>query len=448
MSQRRASWASAAALVALLGLTWLVVHAGERPEASTGILGWLMVMWLVFGLGSLAVLRANKRIAVWLILGGGVLLQVVAMTTPAQTSTDYYRYSWDGRVQAAGINPYEFAPIDPTLTELRDTWLFPPDARCPEEGVDGDCPLINRPTVKTIYPPVAQVYFFVVEKLAWPGSEGLPLQIAAGLMGVAVTGALLIIARARGSDPRRAVLWSWCPLVITELGNNAHVDGLSSLLVVVALGMLARQELRRRDAVGGGVVLALATAVKLLPAVLLPSVIKRRPIAVATSFVVALVVVYAPYVWGQGLAVTGFLGGYADEESGGRFAILKLVFPDSWVLPLGVLIIFGAGLWALLKGDPRQPWLSGAVTVGVLFLVLTPSYQWYALLLVPLVAMGAHAVWLVIPVAMTFVYFEPDLATGFQPYRGLFYLLAALVVGAFIAYEYRGARTSANARLV
>ncbi|NQU38229.1 MAG: DUF2029 domain-containing protein [Actinobacteria bacterium] len=438
MNARLAAGVSSAALLMLAALTWILVRAGERPTASVTILVLLMVMWAVFAFAAYTVLRAPKRLAIWLILGGGAVLQVVAMTAPPQTSTDYYRYAWDGRVQAAGINPYEYAPIDPALADLRDPWLFPDGRTCPEDGVEQECPLMNRPTVNTIYPPVSQVYFFVVEKLSPSGSQALPLQFAAGLMGVGVTVALIVIARARGSDPRRAVLWSWCPLVVVELGNNAHVDGLSSLLVVVALGLLARPlALRTRDAVGGGVALGLATATKLLPAVLLPSVIKRRPIAVAVSFLLSIVVVYLPYVWSQGLAVTGFLGGYTEEEAGGRYAILKLALPDFWVQPIAVVVLFGVALWALLKSDPLQPWLTGAATVGALFLVITQSYQWYALLLVPLIALGAHAVWFVVPIAMTFIYFEPDLKTGFQPYRGLIYLLAAVIVAGVLWYSRR-----------
>lgn len=30
--------------------------------------------------------------------------------------TDLYHYIWDGRVQAAGINPYVYVPADPMLT--------------------------------------------------------------------------------------------------------------------------------------------------------------------------------------------------------------------------------------------------------------------------------------------------------------------------------------------
>jgi hypothetical protein len=37
-----------------------------------------------------------------------------------ETFDDLYRYVWDGRVQAAGLNPYSYAPADPELAALRD----------------------------------------------------------------------------------------------------------------------------------------------------------------------------------------------------------------------------------------------------------------------------------------------------------------------------------------
>lgn len=40
------------------------------------------------------------------------------------------------------------------------------------------------------------------------------------------------ILRRTGGDPRLAVLWAWCPTVVLEAGNNAHVDVLGAVLVV------------------------------------------------------------------------------------------------------------------------------------------------------------------------------------------------------------------------
>jgi hypothetical protein len=53
----------------------------------------------------------------------------------------------------------------------------------------------------------------------------------------------------------------------------------------------------------------------------------------------------------------------------------------------------------LRRGDPARPW-SGALTVtGTAFLLLTPGYSWYALLLVALVALDGRAEWLTVAAA-------------------------------------------------
>lgn len=49
---------------------------------------------------------------------------------PPRTSTDMFRYAWDGRVQAAGISPYAHPPAAPEPAPLRDDWLFPSEGAC------------------------------------------------------------------------------------------------------------------------------------------------------------------------------------------------------------------------------------------------------------------------------------------------------------------------------
>ncbi len=434
------------ALLVLACLTYLAVHTGERPEATLRIVLFALAMWIVFVIGAVAVMRSPQRVAAGLILAGAVGLQLVAMTAPPQTSTDYYRYAWDGRVQAAGLNPYSYVPADPALIPLRDDWLFPPGRECPasevsNEGVRPPCPLINRPIINTIYPPVAELYYRAIEMASPSGSKSLPVQIAAGLMGIGVTITLLLLGRRRNFDPRRAVLWAWCPLVILELGNNAHVDGVASLLVVVGLGILTvPTSLSRWRAIAGGLALGAAVAAKLLPVMILPSVVKRRPIAVLCAAVFAVVAVYLPHVLTIGSGAAGSLGGYADEEEEMRFAVIKLLLPEdlrsTWALPIGLVALFAAALWALLRSDPLRPWLTAAATVGISFIVITPAFQWYALLLVPLVVMGARAVWLLLPAAMMLVYLEPELKWNFPPTRAVAYLIVAVIVAGSALADY------------
>ncbi|HEY3149809.1 MAG TPA: hypothetical protein VGJ75_25820, partial [Dongiaceae bacterium] len=63
---------------------------------------------------------ATTARALWVIVGIAVFLRLVLLLTEPMLSTDVYRYVWDGKVQAAGINPYRYVPGDAALAALRD----------------------------------------------------------------------------------------------------------------------------------------------------------------------------------------------------------------------------------------------------------------------------------------------------------------------------------------
>ncbi len=104
-------------------------------------------------------------------LAGILAVHTVAATGPPQLSDDLYRYAWDGRVQAAGIGPYRYGPLDPHLAGLRDRWLFPDAAGCAAIERGPHCIRLNYPRAHTIYPPVAQAYFTAVHYLPGPPRE-------------------------------------------------------------------------------------------------------------------------------------------------------------------------------------------------------------------------------------------------------------------------------------
>ena len=54
--------------------------------------------------------RADQNLALLIILIGAAAMRLVLLFSEPSLSSDIYRYVWDGRVQAAGINPYAHAP--------------------------------------------------------------------------------------------------------------------------------------------------------------------------------------------------------------------------------------------------------------------------------------------------------------------------------------------------
>ena len=54
--------------------------------------------------------RTPTNRALLLIFGIGIMLRIYVLLFDPLLSTDVFRYIWDGRVQAAGINPYRYFP--------------------------------------------------------------------------------------------------------------------------------------------------------------------------------------------------------------------------------------------------------------------------------------------------------------------------------------------------
>mgnify|MGYP006197475281 CR=1 FL=1 len=126
-----------------MGLPAVVIHAALLVTfdlADHPI--WTLVL---LALGFLALLFAVQRLsrgarpAAAGILLVAALLRLLLLPLPPSLSDDVLRYVWDGRVLAAGENPYRLAPEAPELSHLRDDlWRRMPHKEVP-----------------TVYPPLA-----------------------------------------------------------------------------------------------------------------------------------------------------------------------------------------------------------------------------------------------------------------------------------------------------
>ncbi|MFJ3880258.1 glycosyltransferase 87 family protein [Streptomyces sp. NPDC090077] len=434
-----------AALTVLTALLALTVRYGGYFSDPVGLFWWYAASWALFATALAALRRVPGRHVGWLVVAGAVAVTVTGLLGPPRTSTDSYRYAWDGRVQSAGISPYDHAPQDPALDRLRDPWLFPTGVACREPGVAPipgaggapHCTRINRPAVHTIYPPVAEAYFLAVDRLSPAGARHKPLQIGAALTSLAVTGALLLVLRRRGDDLGRVAYWAWCPAVPLEAVNNAHIDVLGVLLAVAGLGLVASRALTRRAA--GGVLIGAAVATKLMPAVVLPGALSgvrrvRDAAAVLLPAAAFAVLAYLPYVLLSHGSVFGYLGGYVEEEgyddpsAGSRYSLLRLVLPGTWALPALALVLAAVALHVMRRGDPRRPWSGALLVTGWAFVLLTPGYSWYALLLIALVALDGRWEWLGIPFAGAAVYLLGPTFGFHQTLTNLAYGSAAALV--------------------
>lgn len=389
---------------------------------------------LVLVVGSLVVAgvvwRFGGRLGVVAVVVVAGVCQVPGVVHAPITSTDAYRYVWDGRVQLSGSSPYSHVPLDDALAQLRDPVLFPGLSRTERSGVTGPPRLpkdpaalaalstddprtrINRPRVPTIYPPVAQAYFTVVAFLT-PWSAGtLGLQIAAALLAIALTWLLAV------SDPRWAALWGWSPIVALEAGNAAHLDVLAALLITAAVMTAARRPKL------AGLILGAAASVKLLPLLLLPAFRRRSGLVAISTFLAS----YLPHLIAAGTLVLGFLPGYLTQEGfsdgSSRSAILALLLPPEARQLVAAAVAIGLAALAFQRARHEPIAITCCWLYGAALLVATPTYPWYGLPLIALAALAHRPEWLAVPLASYLAY----ASFGHETRQGLIHLTAAVVV--------------------
>jgi hypothetical protein len=325
-----------------------------------------------------------ERKGLILIFGVAILLRLILLPTLPLTSSDVFRYVWDGRVQAAGINPYRYIPVAEELASLRDDEIFPH---------------INRKEYAvTIYPPAAQIFFLIVTRL----HESVTMMKAALVACEAVTMLVVVgLLRRRGWPATRVVAYAWHPLAIWEIANNGHIDG-----VMVAMMMLAVWLFASGRILGAGVAAAVGALFKPFAVLVLPVFWRPWNWMLPLVVVGAVALLYGPYL-SVGTGVFGFLPTYVEEErldSGSAFwalNVIQSVFgPFSWaqsIYGLAALALL-SGL-ALRAGFRKERTLTttlndiNALLLAFLFL-LSPDYPWYFLMAVPLIALtGSQAGW-------------------------------------------------------
>jgi alpha-1,6-mannosyltransferase len=315
-----------------------------------------------------------------IILMGGALFRLIFVPLdPPRLSTDIYRYIWDGRVQGAGINPYLYVPVDPRLAGLRDDSIYPNINR--------------RAYAHTIYPPVAQMVFFVVTRV----TQGIPgFKSVLVLLDLVTMGLVAATLRAIGQPAERVIAYAWHPLPIFEFGGAGHIDALMICFIALALFARARQKFGI-----AGFALGAATLVKFFPVVLLPAIYKRWDKKLPIAFVITIVVCYLPYVLGAGARVLGFLPQYAKEEglvSGGGYYLLTLIdnildwcgvvhdLPPAIFTSIALTGLGVVAIWAFYRQPPfgredsetQGQWLFSAFALALTFsTLLSPEYPWY-----------------------------------------------------------------------
>lgn len=145
-----------------------------------------------------------------------VLLRIAVIFIPPTGSDDYLRYVWDGKVLAHGINPYQYAPSDAALNHLHSEKLpF----------------LVKFPEIKTVYPPVAEIFFYFAYLIGGESFYGIKfLLLVFELLALFVFWQLL---KKLKLPTKNILYYALCPLPVFQLFIDAHIDGLGASLILL-----------------------------------------------------------------------------------------------------------------------------------------------------------------------------------------------------------------------
>jgi alpha-1,6-mannosyltransferase len=207
----------------------------------------------------------------------------------------------------------------------------------------------------------------------------------------------------------RLLLYAWNPLVVYETAQAGHLEVVVVLCTLATL--LAAAKARMNLAFAS---LALATSVKLYPALLIAVCAKGRVVRCALIFAAVLLCTYAPYL-AEYDKLPGFLPRYFSDSGEiinlGLPSLLFTVFPPvlaGWVLRLTVVGV-AVGIFACQDSNRashpeiflRQVYL----LMSVHTLLLYPAvYPWYLLWLMPLLCIFLSPGWLYFSCASALVY--------------------------------------------
>lgn len=240
--------------VMVAGLAGRFAPGSEFAQRPLLLVAVLLAIGFVLYLASLTLVwkvaeaPSVARIQWRIILLFAVLFRLSLLWSHPIQELDLYRYLWDGRVLAGGINPYRYSPAQ--VDAAHDDANPSPDLqrltrllhRSPE--VAKIFSLIDHRTVPTIYPPLSEGVFAAI---AWITPERAPVRVQVSVL----KGVLLLFDLATiflvagllvnlGQPPARALAYAWCPLVLKEFANTGHLDGIAVCLTTATLWLLTQ----------------------------------------------------------------------------------------------------------------------------------------------------------------------------------------------------------------
>lgn len=293
--------------------------------------------------------------------------------------------------------------------------------------------------MRTVYPPLAQLWFWLAYLLGGVSFVGLKTIFL--LHEVAAVMLLLALLRRRGLPAGRALVYAWSPLAVVQGFAGNHLDTLLVPWLFLALLLAEEHPFFSGAALGASAMIRPVTALG-GPALALLRPLRETTLA-AAGFVVACLALSLPYA-SVGLdAMTESLRTYGQhwQFNGSLFKGADALL-NQWA-PFRTTLYGTIALCGLASGlAPARPDTRMALGIGSYFALAPTVYPWYLLSVLALLSVASGPLPVALPALITLadlVYVDgavggrwevPRLGLWIE-YLGLYGLVALRVIAHF-----------------
>lgn len=311
-----------------------------------------------------------------LIVTVAVIVRLTVWPLAPALSDDPYRYRWEGKLQAAGGNPYESRPADARWSGLRDA-TYPRVVGKDFKAVYG--PLIEQMELWT-YGAASAVEIDPVRQVFW-------FKAPFALCDLSAMVVLWMLLGAYSLPRERILIYAWSPLPVIAFWATGHND--SIVVLLVALALLAAAKERWTWAF---VALGLAVAAKIWPVLLFPAFIgwkRNRPLrwwqwSAAVPIFGVLFLPYWTNVTENLRFMSGFMGGWRNNDS--LYGILLWLTGDVYHAKYAAFAIVAIAVAGLtLRQLPLER--ASLWAIAIMLMVSANCHPWYLTWLLPLLVL-------------------------------------------------------------
>ena len=329
----------------------------------------------------------SDKYTILFIIVAGLVFRLMMFDTQPVMEIDFYRYLWDGAVVSHGINPYQWSPDTVPLSGIESLVSL-------SHGAGHVFERINYPEFVTIYPPLAQIAFaiaYVIDPWSLDGFRWI-LLLAECTTLILILKVLHVLQR---SKLWVAIYWL-NPLVIKEIMNSGHMDGLLIPFVVLAIFAIVANR-----TILATVVIALAAAIKLWPLLLAPFVWSRiNSVTTRLWHVVALslftIILLSPLlltVVDDNSGLVGFSSQWVRNSAffPALLAVINQFLNFGSIVESGAIarvtiavIVVSTSFFLARKSQEQGSCIARITAVITLLFLLSPAqYPWYFVWIVP-----------------------------------------------------------------